>query len=158
MCINRERWMDIETGLMLGLPFGKSVLVSVWENILTDFQFELPGSNFKELVVDEKLCKRPYDTLCKLIERSPFVDYIEFFKKNFGISISFSKKGEKYITDYAESKNIQVSDAIKTLTKGIEALSYMNYEDEFEITDKILVNPKYFDTLYVDWHEENIEE
>ena len=59
---------------------GARALVSVWENILTDFQFELPGSNFTRLAVTRKLCAKPTDVLLKMLERSPFVDFVENFR------------------------------------------------------------------------------
>ena len=40
---------------------GARALMSDWENILTDFQFELPGSNFRTLEVTRELCERPKD-------------------------------------------------------------------------------------------------
>ncbi|MBF0273790.1 MAG: AAA family ATPase [Nitrospinae bacterium] len=136
---------------------GARALVSVWEDILTNFQFELPGSNFKELVIDAKLCKSPQDSLFKMLERSPFMDFIESFKNNTGITISFNKSAEKYIKNYADKENIQVTEAIRTLTKGIDALNYMNYDKEFVITEDILKDEKYFDKIYVNWHDNNIE-
>ncbi|PID58782.1 hypothetical protein CSB45_01930 [candidate division KSB3 bacterium] len=66
---------------------GARALVSVWESILTDFQFELPGSNFTQLNVSRELCERPKDLLLKMLERSPFVDYIENFKREYGVTL-----------------------------------------------------------------------
>ena len=45
---------------------GARALVSVWENILNEFQFELPGSNFSKLKVTRELCDRPKDYLLKI--------------------------------------------------------------------------------------------
>ena len=66
---------------------GARALVSVWENILTDFQFELPGSNFSMLEVNRELCQRPKDVLLKMLERSPFADFVENFRKEYGIDL-----------------------------------------------------------------------
>jgi len=46
---------------------GARALVSVWENILTDFQFDLPGSNFSTLKVNRELCEKPKDYLLKML-------------------------------------------------------------------------------------------
>ncbi|MEN8808948.1 MAG: hypothetical protein ABF291_15835, partial [Desulfobacterales bacterium] len=62
---------------------GACALVSMCESILTDFQFELPGSNFKKLEVNRKLCECPRDYLLKIQKKSPFVDYVEYFKNEY---------------------------------------------------------------------------
>ncbi len=131
---------------------GARALVSVWENILTEFQFELPGSNFSELIIDRELCKRPLDTLNKLLERSPIVNFISYLRNNYGLQVSIDEEAEKYIHDYADEKHLQMDDAIQELTKGIEALNYMNVEGEFVITKDVLKDEDFFDKLYTDWH------
>lgn len=131
---------------------GARALVSVWENILTDFQFELPGSHFKELSVTDELCKKPNDALLDMLKRSPFLDFIESFKKEFGIELVIDEKIEKYVTDYAKEKEMQVSDALKELLKKAPTLNYMNIKKKYKLTRRMLENPKYFDELFTRWH------
>jgi ATP-dependent Clp protease ATP-binding subunit ClpX len=142
---------------------GARALVSVWENILTDFQFELPGSNFKELQVNEELCRIPKDALLKMLKRSPVVDFIEGFKREFGIQLVMDAKVEEYIESYARENEMQISDAVKKLLKGASSLNYMNLKGKFKITRRMLEDPKYFDNLFTNWYkkthkEERVEE
>jgi ATP-dependent Clp protease ATP-binding subunit ClpX len=133
---------------------GARALVSVWETILTDFQFELPGSNFKELIVTEELCRKPKDALLEMLKRSPFVDYIESFKKEYGIELVFDKEVEAYVERYAEEKNIQVSTVLKRLLKGASTLNYMNLKGKFKVTVEMLEDPNYFDNYFTAWYRE----
>ena len=87
---------------------GARALVSVWENILTDFQMELPGSNFTHLVVDRALCERPRDALLKMMEKSPFVDFTEGFRRGYGLELILEEEAQDYIESYARKEDIQV--------------------------------------------------
>lgn len=132
---------------------GARALVSVWENIFTGFQFELPGSNFTELVITEKLCKTPQDALLQMLKRSPFVDFTQAFKREYGIKLTIAADAEKYVEKYAKDNRIQVSDALKLLLKGASSLNYMDVSGEYKITRRILENPNYFDELFTRWHQ-----
>ena len=132
---------------------GARALVSVWENILTDFQYELPGSNFKELVVSKELCRAPKDALLKMLKRSPFVDYIERFKQEFGIDLVFEPGMQDYVEEYAVKNNIQVSEALKRLLRGASALNYMNIKGKYSISRKMLEDEKYFDEIFTGWYQ-----
>jgi hypothetical protein len=132
---------------------GARALVSVWENILTDFQYELPGSNFKVLEVTRELCERPRDMLLKMLEKSPFVDFIENFKKEYGIELFLDDEVEAYIEEVAREENSEVSATIKKLLSGASALNFMTHEGSCRITKQMLEDPKYFDRLFTDWHE-----
>ena len=131
---------------------GARALVSVWESILTEFQFELPGSNFRQLIVDRKLCERPKEALLAMLEKSPFVDYVEWFRRQHGLDLVFNEAVETYVENYAARMNLQVSDALTLLLKGAGALNYMNIQGPFEITDEMLKDSDYFDRLFTEWH------
>ena len=132
---------------------GARALVSVWESILTDFQFELPGSNFKHLEITRELCGRPKDMLLKMLEKSPFVDYIENFKREYGVELLLDDDIQRYIEAIALEQNMEVSATIKTLLRGASALNYMDHTEPFRITQEMLEDPKYFDNLFIQWHE-----
>ena len=131
---------------------GARALVSVWENILTDFQFELPGSNFKSLKITGDLCLRPKDVLLHMIEKSPFLDYIESFKNEYGIELQLDSEAEKYVEEVALQRNLEVSATIKDLLKNASALNYMHHQGPFSITRSMLEDPKYFDKLFTEWY------
>lgn len=133
---------------------GARALVSVWETILTDFQFELPGSNFKELIVTEELCRKPKDALLEMLKRSPFVDYIENFKREYGIELVFDKEVEAYVEKYAEESNMQISTALKRLLKNASSLNYMNLKGKFKVTVEMLEDMNYFDNYFTEWYRE----
>ena len=132
---------------------GARALVSVWENILTDFQFELPGSNFSRLNVTRELCERPKDCLLKMLERSPFVDFVENFKKEYGIELILDEDLQNYFEEYAQQTNIQISETLKKLLFGASALNYMGVRGFYKITREMIVDDKYFDKLFAGWYE-----
>ena len=132
---------------------GARALVSVWENILTDFQFELPGSNFSTLKVNRELCEKPKDYLLKMLEKSPFVDFVENFKKEYGIELILDEEIQNYFENYAQQNNLQVSDTLKKFLFGASALNYMGIRGEYKITREMLEDEKYFDKLFAKWYE-----
>ena len=137
---------------------GARALVSVWENILTDFQFELPGSNFKKLQVNRELCERPKDMLLKMLEKSPFVDYVENFRNEYGIELVLEEDIQSYIEEIAKKENMEVSATIKRFLDGASALNYMGHKGPFKITKKMLDDPKFFDNLFTIWHERQMKQ
>jgi ATP-dependent Clp protease ATP-binding subunit ClpX len=133
---------------------GARALVSVWENILTDFQFELPGSNFSTLKVNRELCEKPKDYLLKMLEKSPFVDFVENFKKEYGIELILDEDLQNYFEAYAQQANIQISETLKKFLSGASALNYMGVRGPYQITREMIQDEKYFDHLFARWYEE----
>jgi ATP-dependent Clp protease ATP-binding subunit ClpX len=133
---------------------GARALVSVWETILTDFQFELPGSNFTSLKVTLELCLDPGDSLLSMLEKSPFVDFIENFKREYGIELVMDDDVQAFIEEYARQKMMPVSETLKKLFFGASALNYMGVKEPFKITREMVADEKYFDKLFADWYEE----
>ncbi len=137
---------------------GARALVSVWENILTDFQFELPGSNFKKLKITRQLCERPRDMLLKMLEKSPFVDYIENFKNEYGIELVLDEEIQEYIETVAQQQNMEVSATIKKLLDSASALNYMDHKGTFTVKKEMLEELQYFDNLFTEWHVGQMKE
>ncbi|MBU2511104.1 AAA family ATPase [bacterium] len=146
--------VDYVAELAENLKTGARALVSVWEEILTDFQFELPGSHFKKLTVNRRLCERPKDVLLEMIERSPFLDYIINFKKGHGVDLVIDEEAENYVIEYARQNNLQVSETLKNMLLGATALGFMNVKETFHITREMLQDKKYFDNLFTNWYQE----
>jgi len=130
---------------------GARALVSVLESILTEYQFQLPGANFKTLVVDEELCRHPSDNILKLFERSPFVDYVQTFKLSYGIQLILGEGVQEYVKQYAKEHNQEITKSLRELLKGAVSLNYMNFQGTFEVTVPMLEDKKYFDNLFLDW-------
>jgi hypothetical protein len=137
---------------------GARALVSVWENILTDFQFELPGSNFKKLQVNRELCERPKDMLLIMLEKSPFVDYVENFRNEYGIELILEEDIQDYIEEIAKQEDMEVSATIKRFLNKASALNYMGHKGSFKITREMLDDPKYFDNVFTEWHEKQMKQ
>ncbi|MDH5509487.1 MAG: AAA family ATPase [Nitrospinota bacterium] len=136
---------------------GARALISVWENLLTDFQFELPGSNFKTLEISRQVCLAPRDHILAMLEQSPLVDFVEKFKRDHGIELVIPEPVERKIKKYAKTHSIPISTALIRLLSRASALNYMNLKGEFVVTEEMLDNPKYFDDLYVQWHQRQME-
>lgn len=135
---------------------GARALVSVMENFLTEFQYEIPGTNFKELAFTREVCERPKDAILEMLEKSPFVDYVEFFKTECGINLIMEPGAQAFAEEYAVKNNLQVFEALKKLLGSASALNYMNVKGDFTITREMMEDPRYFDKLYVKWHEEQL--
>ena len=136
---------------------GARALIGVWENILTNFQYDLPGSGHKHLLINSDVCKAPRDHLLIILSRSPFEDFAEQFLGECGIVLDFSEAAEVDVLKYAEDGQTQVSEALKILLTVASALNYMGYTGVFKISKEILEDPRYFDGLYMDWHKKQIE-
>ncbi len=132
---------------------GARALVSVWENILTDLQFELPGSNFSTLKVNRELCEKPKDYLLKMLEKSPFVDFVDNFKKEYGIELILDEDVQNYFEHHAQQNNLQISETLKKLLFGASALNYMGVRGTYKITKEMIEDEKYFDKLFAKWYE-----
>lgn len=135
---------------------GARALVSEWETILTDFQFELPGTNFKTFNVTGNVCRKPQDELLALFEKSPFINFTERFRWDYAITLNFTDEAMEYVESYAKQRNMQLSDALNKLLAGASALNYMNITEEFTIEAEMLEDEKYFDKMYVDWHKKQM--
>ncbi len=137
---------------------GARALVGEWENVLTDFQFELPGTNFTQFTVTGEICRAPQDALLQLMQRSPFADFAQRFKSDYGIMLRFADAAIKYVEDYAKERGMQVADVLKKLLASAAALNYMHESGEFTIERNMLEDEKYFDKLYVEWHKKQMAE
>ncbi len=137
---------------------GARALVGEWESVLTDFQFELPGTNFGQFTVTGDICRAPQDALLQLMQRSPFADFAQRFKSDYGITLRFTDPAIKYVEDYAKERGMQVADALKKLLASAAALNYMHESGEFIIEPNMLEDEKYFDKLYVEWHKKQMAE
>ncbi|MBW1708705.1 MAG: AAA family ATPase [Deltaproteobacteria bacterium] len=133
---------------------GARALVSVWENIFTDFQAELPSSNFTKLIVDKKLCERPRDALLKMLEKSPFVDFVEGFRREYGVELILEEEAQQYIEELAQKEGIQVSEAMNRVLSAAKALNYMNVTGPFTVTREMVATEGYFDRLFTKWHQQ----
>ena len=137
---------------------GARALVSVWENILTHFQFELPGTSFPELVVTKKLCEHPRDVVLEMLEKSPFIDFIEGFKREYGIDLIIEGGIQEYIEEIANREGTEISATIKKLLAGASALNYINHKGPFTITKEMIDDRKYFDKLFIEWYRKQIKQ
>ncbi|MBF0170833.1 MAG: AAA family ATPase [Nitrospinae bacterium] len=135
---------------------GARALISVFEDILTEFQFELPGSAFKELRVTREICESPKDALLRLMERSPFADFADKFMKDHGVSLRFEAVAEERIREYAAEKGLSLTAAIADRLAGASALNYMDWQGPFTVTAEVLDDPRYFDRLFVTWRQEKL--
>jgi len=130
---------------------GARALVNIWEDILTEFQYELPGKDIKHLPITEKLCRESKDELLKMLKISPFEDYIDYFHREYGIILQFENDAIDYILSLSRKDNQQVTETLNKLLSGAHALTYMHIEGEFSVTEEMLENSKYFDDLFSKW-------
>ncbi len=131
---------------------GARALVSVWENILTDFQFELPGSEIRSLLVTRALCERPMDALLSLMERSPFEDAVRRFEQAYGIRLAFDEDIQKHIRRQAAERGQEVAALLKELLDRASALNYMDVASPLTVTREMVDDPTYYDRLFADWY------
>jgi len=101
--------------------------------------------------------KHPKDYLLRMLEKSPFVDFIDNFKKEYGIELILDKDVQNYLENYAHDHNIPISFVLKKLLSGASALNYMEIKEPFKITEEMAQDEKYFDKLFSHWYENQKE-
>ena len=106
-----------------------------------------------ELEVTRELCEHPKDYLLGMLEKSPFVDYIDNFKKEYGIELILDKDVQNYLENYAHQNNIALSYVLKKFLSGASALNYMGIKEPFKVTKDMVQDEKYFDKLFSNWYE-----
>ncbi len=89
-----------------------------------------------------------------MLERSPFVDFVQNFKKEYGIELILNEDVQNYVEQYARQKNMQISETLKKLLFGASALNYMGIREPYEITTEMIKDEKYFDKLFAKWYED----
>ncbi|MCK4620398.1 MAG: hypothetical protein KAT52_10670, partial [Desulfobacterales bacterium] len=99
-------------------------------------------------------CERPKDELLKMLERSPFADFVENFKKEYGVELILDEDIQSYIEQYAHQKNVQISETLKKLFFGASALNYMGIREPYRVTREMVQDEKYFDKLFARWYED----
>jgi hypothetical protein len=104
-------------------------------------------------VVTRELCERPKDELLKMMEKSPFVDFVENFRREYGLELILEEDAQNYVEDFSRASNLQISEALKKLLHGASALNYMGIKEPFRITKEIIQDEKYFDKLFASWYE-----
>jgi endopeptidase Clp ATP-binding regulatory subunit ClpX len=137
---------------------GARALISVFEDVLTDFQFELPGTNFRELRVTRAVCESPKDVILALMERSPFVDFAEKFRRDHGVELIFEESAQERIMDEAAQRGASLSTAIEERMRGASALNYMDWQGPFAVTAAVFDDADYFNRLFVEWRKKKVDE
>ncbi|MFW2330828.1 MAG: AAA family ATPase [Nitrospinota bacterium] len=135
---------------------GARALISVFETLLTDFQYELPGRKIKVVKVTKEICESPKDALLAILELSPFEDFISKVKNDHGIELIIEEPLRNKIVEFAKKNNLQVSAAIEQKLKNVAVLNYMDVDTPFKIEEKVLNDPNYFDNLFVKWHQDKL--
>jgi hypothetical protein len=92
-----------------------------------------------------------------MLEKSPFVDFIDNFKKEYGIQLILDKDVQNYLEEYAHQNYIPLSYLLKKILSGASALNYMGVKDPFYITKDVVQDAKYFDKLFSRWYENQKE-
>ena len=88
-----------------------------------------------------------------MLERSPFVDYVENFKKEYGIELILDESVQDYFENYAHQHNLQIYETLKKFLSGASALNYMGVRGTYHITKEMIEDEKYFDKLFAKWYE-----
>ena len=88
-----------------------------------------------------------------MLERSPFVDFVENFRREYGIDLILDEDVQNYVEQYAQQKNLQVSETLKKLLFGASALNYMGIKGTYNVTKEMVQDETYFDRLFANWYE-----
>jgi hypothetical protein len=88
-----------------------------------------------------------------MLEKSPFVDFVENFKKEYGIELVLDEEVQNYFENYAHQHNLQISETLRKLLFSASALNYMGIRGTYNITKEMLEDEKYFDKLFSRWYE-----
>ena len=80
-------------------------------------------------------------------------EYIDNFKKEYGIQLILDKELQNYLENNAREHNIPISALLKNSLSGASALNYMGVKEPFHITKDVVQDEKYFDKLFSRWYE-----
>lgn len=128
---------------------GARGLLTVWERILADYLFELPSINIKELKVTRELAEKPREHFLRLIQKSPFADFCEYFRREHGIGLAFSGEAEQYVFSLADVHGKDVPSLCRELIeeKGYHHALKLIGVKTFELTRESLEDVEYFNRL-----------
>jgi len=84
-------------------------------------------------------------------------EYIDNFKKEYGIQLILDEDVQNYLENYAHDNNIPVSFVLKRSLSGASALNYMGIKEPFNITKDMVQDERYFDKLFSRWYENQKE-
>jgi regulator of PEP synthase PpsR (kinase-PPPase family) len=85
------------------------------------------------------------------------VDFIDNFKKEYGIQLILDKEVQNYLENYARQSCIPLTNLLKKVLSGASALNYMGVKEPFNITKDVVQDAKYFDKLFSRWYENQKE-
>ncbi|MFH1638246.1 MAG: AAA family ATPase [Candidatus Woesearchaeota archaeon] len=127
---------------------GARALVTIWERIFTEYQFELPSSSVKEFSVTSEMVSKPGDYLFELLKKSPFEEYSNYFRREFGVNLEFSDDSISYITGEAKKNEKDISFTCKALLDNIGyALRLSGINNNFKLEKHMLKDPSYFENM-----------
>jgi len=84
-------------------------------------------------------------------------EYIDNFKKEYGIQLILDEDVQNYLENYARQNYIPLSYLLKKCLSGASALNYMGIKESFNITKDVVQDEKYFDKLFSRWYENQKE-
>lgn len=135
---------------------GARGLITVLEQSLRNFKFELPSCGTDKLTVTASTIVDPDSMLESLLEKSKAMrekttaitelnDFIKNFKKKSGIQLSFTKAALTLIDKTCAGENISLdaycADKFKDLEYGLSLISRNTGRKSFSLTKKLLENP-----------------
>lgn len=135
---------------------GARGLLTICENFLRDFKFELPSSDITNFVITKELIKNPKKHLKKLLDEQKkklpqkLTQELELFKEDFnklyGISLNLSHDAMKLIDKKTKLEKKSVQDICENLLSsyghGLKLIQNKTKQNKFHITQEIIENPK----------------
>jgi len=120
---------------------GARALVSVIEDSLLDYLYELPSTSIKEFTITEDVVNNPKKELVNLIINETIRNYAEKIYEEAGIRITFDRRAVDYLKRIAVNDEKSLSGLCdEMLEKYIPALKLYE-KDNFRITEAIIKNP-----------------
>jgi endopeptidase Clp ATP-binding regulatory subunit ClpX len=134
---------------------GARALVTVCENVLRDYKFELPSSKIKELTVTPELVTDPAGVLAHLLTK-PHGDfslhqeqidtYFDRYRANHRIALSLSPEGIRAVATEAAHRDMPIDDLLDELLSGYEhglaLIRQTTGQDSFTLGPTLVDQPK----------------
>ena len=143
---------------------GARALMTVCENLLRDFKFELPGTSLSELKIDSDLIKNRDEVLNKYRELGKKVDIAkvkkeadlfcgDFYQKH-GIEIEFSKEAIDLLSDFSHSQGRSVLQVCSSYLKDIHFGMKLTKQKKFILPAQVFEDPeKYLSEQIVEFYK-----
>jgi ATP-dependent protease HslVU (ClpYQ) ATPase subunit len=120
---------------------GARGLMTICENTLSDFKYEMPGKNLHQLTITDETVEDPKKALQLILLHKPLEIFIAQFKNNTGIKLNFTPEAIDYLAEKMSREGMDIVSFCWDKLNGCDRLLEIIDLKEVEINAETLKNP-----------------